>query len=578
MKEVGVEVPSHPILAMQGAFAESMMEVADNSALRGPIGDAATRRRNLIDQPVTQETHAARWKQKPGQQYHQLWKLMAQISFGIYLLLNGIAKDDEQVMSILQGHVDEVDEFLETTLDDFDVAQQDIEERLKLLKLPLKRIEVFDAMLQDRAFRLQIVSGNEKIEHVITRTATAMNDALKDVKQGVSACKEFSKYLQEEQDEIWREERPEMEKVFDAMQGNVDGWYKAYISLQTKGNHLGVALVQLGSIVAEIDRRAGEISRKTRFSTTPQTSPTSPSSTPSRRLSQQMRQSMLKTLPSDPSMITPAISATLPAFQLVEHREQTPEPSAAKSDVTESSRLSIRLGHSSPEVVEPQNDDGYWGPRKPAFSVSEAERLRANSNGTNNERGIAPIAVPTPQELEAISSPPSQGIDSAYCSDPEKTFSPPLGMHPALVSSPAPNSPYIHPSARLVTPPMLRDGANTPRSDQQQYFLPVNASPHSPLQRPWTAAPASHHAHHNSNLSNLTLRNMPSAMGMSTMTYMTEGGTKKKKKSPFGWLKKAFSLSEEEKAAFEEKRRRANDERYYDERPAPKWIDGKRVR
>lgn len=365
---------------------------------------------------------------------------------------------------------------------------------------------------------------------------------------------------------------------------------------------------------------------------------------------------MLKTLPSDPSMITPAISATLPAFQLVEHREQTPEPSAAKSDVTESSvpeaylnlddsddddvgatqyilaprtytpvpspkqppepfqeptpppeesqrlplrkRLSIRLGHSSPEVVEPQNDDGYWGPRKPVFSVSEAERLRANSNGSNNERGITPIAVPTPQELEAISSPPSQGIDSAYCSDPEKTFSPPLGMHPALISSPSPNSPYIHPSARLVTPPMLRDGANTPRSEQQQYFLPVNASPHSPLQRPWTAAPASHHAHHNSNLSNLsngsngstmrfqlpsstkpsTLRNMPSAMGMSTMTYMTEGGTKKKKKSPFGWLKKAFSLSEEEKAAFEEKRRRANDERYYDERPTPKWVDGKRIR
>lgn len=264
MKEVGVEVPSHPIPAMQGAFAESMMEVSDNQAPRGPNGDAATRRRNLIDQPVTQETHAARWRQKPYQQHHQLWKLMAQISFGLYLLLNGIAKDDEQVMSILQGHVDEVDEFLETTLDDFDLALSDIEERLKLLKLPLERIEVFDAMLRDRAFRLQIVTGNEKIEHVITRTATAMNDALKDVKQGVGACKEFSKYLEEEQDEIWREERPEMEKVFEAMQGNVDGWYKAYVSLQTKGSHLSVALVQLGSIVAEIDRRAGEISRKTR--------------------------------------------------------------------------------------------------------------------------------------------------------------------------------------------------------------------------------------------------------------------------------------------------------------------------
>lgn len=369
---------------------------------------------------------------------------------------------------------------------------------------------------------------------------------------------------------------------------------------------------------------------------------------------------MLKTLPSDPSMITPAISATLPAFQLVEDRERTPEPAAPKSGITECSvpetylnlddsddeeettkyilaprtytpvpsprqapapfpeptpppeenersslrkRLSIRLGHSSPEVVEPQNDDdGYWGPSKPVFSVAETERQRANSAGANNERGIAPITVTTPQELEAVSTPPSQGIDSAYCSDPEKTFSPPLGTHSALATNSTPTSPYNHPSARLVTSPTLRDGAPSPRSEHHQYFVPVNASPHSPLQRPWTAAPASHHAHHNSNLSNLSngssgstmrfqlppssrpsnLRHMPSAMGMSTMTsttYMTENGTKKKKRGPLGWLKKAFALSEEEKAAFEEKRRHARDEaRYYEERPPPKWIDGKRIR
>ena len=190
---------------------------------------------------------------------------MAQISFGIYLLLNGIAKDEDQVMTILQGHVDEVDEFLESTLEDFDLAQDDIDERLKFLKLPLENIVIFDAMLEDRAFRLQIVNGNERIEHVIQRTAKAMNDALKDVHQGLDACKEFTIYLAEEMDSaVWREERPDMEKVFDAMRGNVEGWYKAYVSLQTKGNHLGVALVQLGSIVAEMDRRAGEVSRKTR--------------------------------------------------------------------------------------------------------------------------------------------------------------------------------------------------------------------------------------------------------------------------------------------------------------------------
>jgi hypothetical protein len=76
---------------------------------------------------------------------------------------------------------------------------------------------------------------------------------------------------------------------------------------------------------------------------------------------------------------------------------------------------------------------------------------------------------------------------------------------------------------------------------------------------------------------------------MSDMTMMTEmganGKTKKvkKKRSAFGWLKKAFSLSEEEKAAFEEKRRKADygGDAYrkdYYERPAPRWVDGKRVR
>jgi len=255
---------------MQNAFAESMLEASEASTPTAPKsrpGNAAARRKSLLDQDVSEDTHASRWKQKPGQQYHELWKLMAQISFGIYLLLNGIARDDEQVMTILQGHVDEVDEFLETTLEDFDLAQEDIDERLNFLKLPLENIVIFDAMLEDRAFRLQIVTGNEKIEHVITRTGKAMTDALKDVQQGLDACKEFTIYLAEvQEEEEWREQRPDMQKVFDAMKGNVEGWYKAYVSLQTKGNHLGVALVQLGSIVAEMDRRAGEVSRKIRVS------------------------------------------------------------------------------------------------------------------------------------------------------------------------------------------------------------------------------------------------------------------------------------------------------------------------
>jgi len=268
MKEVRGPVPQHPIPSMQDAFAESMQEASDGSTPRDKTKySAAIRRQILLDQELSDDTHATRWRQRPGQQYHELWKLMAQISFGIYLLLNGLAKDDAQVMNILQGHVDEIDEFLETTLEDFDLAQDDIDERLKFLKLPLENIAIFDAMLEDRAFRLQIVSGNERIEHVIQRTAAAMKDALQDVGEGLSACKEFTIYLAAEHARAsWRHERHDMEKVYEAMKGNVEGWYKAYVSLQTKGNHLGVALVQLGSIVAEMDRRAGDISRKTRVS------------------------------------------------------------------------------------------------------------------------------------------------------------------------------------------------------------------------------------------------------------------------------------------------------------------------
>ena len=234
------------------------------------------------------------------------------------------------------------------------------------------------------------------------------------------------------------------------------------------------------------------------FSNAAESSATSPNASPPRRPSERMRQSMLKTLPSDPNMITPAISATLPAFQLVEDRERTPDPTDSKAGATDGSvpgaylnledsdeeeagarqyilaprtytpvpspklpsaqfqesisppeenqgsplrkRLSIKRSQGSPEAVEALNDDdGYWGPRRPLFSVSEnVERQRANSASIRNERSIAPITVPTPQELEAITTPPSRGIDSAYCSDPKRPSPHGWASIPALFRTPVP--------------------------------------------------------------------------------------------------------------------------------------------
>ena len=51
----------------------------------------------------------------------------------------------------------------------------------------------------------------------------------------------------------------------------------------------------------------------------------------------------------------------------------------------------------------------------------------------------------------------------------------------------------------------------------------------------------------------------------------------KKKKSAFGWLKKAFTMDEEERAAFEAKRQMQVEGKYYSN-SGQKFLDGKRLR
>ncbi|KAL9104231.1 MAG: hypothetical protein Q9163_000779 [Psora crenata] len=258
--------PVHPVPTMQGAFEESMVETMngddeDKSPDLYSKADSLTRRKLLLEQQQYERTVAGRWKQKPGEKFHPLWKLVAQISFGMHLLQQGLAKSDEEVLKILQTHVDEVDGFLERTTEDFDLAQGDIIERIRYLKLPLEHSQVFDQMLADRAFRVAIVEGNEKIEHIIDRTAAAMNDALKDVQKGLDATRELAKYMTRV-DKMWEDRTEEHDSVYLAMIGNTEGWTRAFLTLQSKGCHLRKALVQLGSIVAEMQRRAGAASRK----------------------------------------------------------------------------------------------------------------------------------------------------------------------------------------------------------------------------------------------------------------------------------------------------------------------------
>ncbi|CAD6501565.1 BgTH12-01816 [Blumeria graminis f. sp. triticale] len=680
-------IPTHPIPSMQGAFAESFLEssagyVAPTNEIHKSV---ATRRQILLSQSVTEPTHAARWRLKPGQQFHEFWKLMSQISFGIYLLLNGIARDEEQVMKILQVHVDEIDEFLETTLQDFNLAQDDIEERLKHLKLPLKNVAVFDSMMEDRVFRLQIVDGNEKIEHVISRTASAMNDALKDVQQGANACKEFTLYLAREQNNTLWKNRSNMRKVYEAMKGNVNGWYKAFVSLQTKGSILDVTLVQLGSILAEMDRRAGEVSRRTRFSTTsPQNSSMNLTKSLSRhesRISRQMRLSLTKGL-------YPRIDFNLPDIQLnlgnnqqatdgesdsnpnqMNSKEESipepdillkphtytpvPSPNPASTSVFPENN---KAQTNSPATVVPNMSSPPEVTRRSSVRKRFSISRRRNSYKKEGQREPVnhadwkshhPVHLPattfgTNEETTSnTQTSPKRDSDLAYYSDFEKT----PHVYTPLATPDAPHDKHFstnqkffdstHLSAsssnvntvsfrndRLL--PVVKEGTDnrsfaepapllTPVSikiPEQQFFLPVNASPHSPLQRPWTAGPLQNplHSQPNSSNSNLstytihsrrngaahstgrihthtpsTLRNLPSAMGQSTMSDATSKGPRKKR-SMFGWLKEQFSLSEEEKQAFEARKQLGEIERLAAERMTKnsgpdrrRWLDGKRI-
>src|SRR5690349_7998323 len=211
-----LQAPTHPVSQLQGPFEESMIESVHDASDQEPQMDCVARRAILLEMPKYERVCAGRWKQKPGEKFHPLWKITAQMSFGIHLLAEGLAKSEDDVMTILQTHVDDVDGFLESTTEDFDLAQSDVAERLRYLKLPLEHVEVVDRMLEDRAFRMSIVEGNEKIEHIMERTSEATNDALKDIQKGLQAMAGLGKYL-EEVNVSWITGSPEQDAVFVAM-------------------------------------------------------------------------------------------------------------------------------------------------------------------------------------------------------------------------------------------------------------------------------------------------------------------------------------------------------------------------
>ncbi|KAK0630076.1 hypothetical protein B0T17DRAFT_589682 [Bombardia bombarda] len=721
--------PQHPIPSMQDAFAESLIEATKGGATQKPklrTGDAKARRDELLDQGKLDGPPAARWRFRPGQRNHELRRLMAQISFGVYLLLNGMANSQISVVSILQGHIDEVDEYLETTLEDIALATKDLDGRIDHLKLPLSNVDVFERMLEDRNFRLRIIEGNQKIEHIVARTDVALQQTMRDLSEGVASTREFTAYLAEQQHGRWRQERPDVIDIFNAMKGNTDGWLNAFIDLQSKGNTLDAVLNEMTAIISEIERRAGKVSRRTRFSiqpfsspahsprpsdasssvvTTPPTSPgriqNSPPQQPLRYsnmskhqqpespimfeismaresvpvFEQQQRQSpreapILELSAPDSEEEQEALSpparnprrlsdrpVMIPQLETPDEQEEdkaeetlfilqprtyTPQPPPSPLP---SPFLKQEQPKPKPEPVKaqraetpepPEPPESAESPESPAFiiQVPTQQRLEPIKPRVAQQQlrpqaskpklvAITPKLVEIAPRLEPRTAPrPAQRQESSPEPEPEaqpkqrtslrqrvslKTAPPEAiivpphdapELHRPVYPSPrhyqAPDSAYgsdmerppvnstayTYPSINDFTPPVMRPALiPSPHSDQQ-YFRPVQASPHSPLQqRPHTSGNASFHTQ----MQQQPPRNTPSAMGMSMLSNVTTmtnetGSTRalKKKRSAFGWLKKAFSLDEEERAAFEQKRREQTRNLYYDNK-SPQFLDGRRI-
>lgn len=259
--------PRHPIRSFQGPFEESIEDATnppDTQAqdLFNQL-DPKKRRQRLLDTvDSTNGTYNEQWRARSAaSQFHPLTKIISQIAFGVHLLHQQLAKSDEEVVKILQKHVDDVDNFVQRAEEDLDLAISDIRERISYLKLPLEHTGVFDVMLDDKAFRTQIIEGNEKIEKVVEATAGLVKDLQIDVHKGMDSTIDFGKYLDDIADDWPQNDRGSIE-IFRTMQANVEGWIQCMSTLQMKGNGLSVAVVQLGSILSEMAKRAASASRR----------------------------------------------------------------------------------------------------------------------------------------------------------------------------------------------------------------------------------------------------------------------------------------------------------------------------
>ncbi|KAF2666645.1 hypothetical protein BT63DRAFT_313655 [Microthyrium microscopicum] len=380
---------SHPIPLLQRAFEESIADSAEQIRTGKPplqFSDlsAEERRERLLSGEEHNDTYNAMWKEDPTSKFHPLTKIIAQIAYGVHLLHTHMAKSNDEVIRILQRHIDEVDEFIRRADEDLGMALSDIEGRISHLKFALEDRTTFDVMLEDRKYRLEILTGNDLIEELIKRTANLTTDMLADIRSGLEGIQHMTAYMARI-GATWPNTTDK--GLYNTMLLNTEGWLECFQSLKFEGDTLGSCLMELGTLVSEMAVRAGAASRKAALSN----KATSPSNSDS------------------PSHSDDTIRAAYPPRQSSNHTESKPLPQGPddilralqdNASTVPKTRPNPALAYakSFSSQKSGRSEDGAW---KRRTNISE-KRATAITDKRASTATIASLFVGTADDAPAV--------------------------------------------------------------------------------------------------------------------------------------------------------------------------------
>jgi hypothetical protein len=263
---VDLAPPIHPMFSMQGPFEESIEDAERQLDLgRNPYEpmrlDADDRQQRLLEGGSYNDTYNAKWKEIPNSKFHPVVKIIAQVAFGVHLLHRRSAESNDEVIRILQRHIDELDELIRRSEEDIDMALEDISNRISHLKIPLDHMNMFEKMLEQRTYRHSVLKGNENIDRIVKRTSILLSDIMIDVRRGLEGTQDMLKYF----DKIgttWPLEAATSIGLFEAMMNNTKGWILYFEKLVEMGTDLGERLVDLRDCMRRISAAAAAASKK----------------------------------------------------------------------------------------------------------------------------------------------------------------------------------------------------------------------------------------------------------------------------------------------------------------------------